>query len=464
MKIIPLDELEFYLDTLNRQEIAGWVLSEKYKKLFLGIFSDRRLIGIHPVDRIRSDVSLETEVGFNFSPTELFEDPREIQLSFLALEDLELVERTIYKEPEQFEGAKICDFDRRWKNEQYSLGLTWGAVLDELEFYIDLFNRQNIIGWVVSEKHQELFLGIFSDRRLIGIHPVDRMRLDIATDRAVGFKFSPTELFEDPRQIQLSFLVLEDLELIGQTIYKEPEKFDAARRYDFDRRWKNDEYSLGLTWGVVLDETSFFEVAETFAPLTGAKKVLEIGPGYGRLLQGLQKQAIDLASYVGVDLSQARVERLNQDLGNSSRQFVTGDARTVDLSHCDRFNLLISSSTFEHISPDFGTALQHLSHFLEEGAIAIFDLIDYGDPTLSRYEGCPTGVFVRIYSVDELEQITTQAGFKVLGIKPYEIRNSHLDPAIFDDREDRPIRREGFSYWEETTAIVHRYLVIAQKV
>lgn len=192
--------------------------------------------------------------------------------------------------------------------------------------------------------------------------------------------------------------------------------------------------------------------------------MLEIGPGYGRLLQGLQKQSIDIASYVGVDLSQARIERLNQDFGNSSIQFLAGDARSVDLSAYERFNLLISSSTFEHISPDFGTALQHLSHFLEDGAIAILDLIDYGDPTLSRYEGCPTGVFVRIYSVDEIEKIITNAGFEVLGITPYGIRNSNLDAAIFEDHKDPLIKKEGLSYWGDTIAIVHRYLVIAQKV
>lgn len=83
------------------------------------------------------------------------------------------------------------------------------------------------------------------------------MRLDVSREREVGFNFSPTEPFEDPRNIQLSFLLLEELATIEQTIYKEFEQFDVAKSYDFDKRWKNDEYNLGLTWGVVLEETSF---------------------------------------------------------------------------------------------------------------------------------------------------------------------------------------------------------------
>jgi hypothetical protein len=78
--------------------------------------------------------------------------------------------------------------------------------------------------------------------------------------------------------------------------------------------------------------------------------------------------------------------------------------------------LLISSSTFEHISPDFGLALKHLSQFLTPDGVTIFDVIDWGDPNYSSCSGCESGVYVRIYSLSEIEAITINAGFKILSI------------------------------------------------
>jgi SAM-dependent methyltransferase len=183
---------------------------------------------------------------------------------------------------------------------------------------------------------------------------------------------------------------------------------------DLDRRWKSMEESRLLTWGTILEGRSFYYAAQKVAEVLNARRVLEIGPGYGRLLQARLELSAPPALYVGVDLSKERVEDLTRRFGNNHTKFIQGDAKTVDLSPNAPFDLLISSATFEHLYPDFLCALRHLRLYLTKNAILVFDLPDIGHDW-SDFNIDPSGVFMRVYSAQEVATKISNAGFRLLG-------------------------------------------------
>ncbi|MDH3918273.1 MAG: class I SAM-dependent methyltransferase [Rhodospirillales bacterium] len=221
---------------------------------------------------------------------------------------------------------------------------------------------------------------------------------------------------------------------------------------DLDARWRGTEPDRHLTWSTILEGRSFFEAAQRIFDLRTAKRVLEIGPGYGRLLGGLRELGLTPDFYLGVDLSEARVRRLSEELGSADVKFMAGDARTVDLSAFAPFDLMISSATFEHISPTFGAALIHLRQFLT--GRAVLDLIDGGDDGsgVSRRK-----VLVRLYSPVEIVSTLQVCGFRCEGLVRFDMATTE-----FEIEPSRLERREGLSMQDNKTALVHRFMVVGE--
>jgi SAM-dependent methyltransferase len=194
---------------------------------------------------------------------------------------------------------------------------------------------------------------------------------------------------------------------------------DDSRAEEASRRWRGDETDADLTWGVVISGDSFFDTARTITDLPGGRvDVLELGPGYGRLLRWLLA-GDRVESYTGVDLSPARVDRLGQTFPDPRCSFRVQDASTLDLD--GRFDLFVCSSTFEHLYPGMDAALRRIRDHLRPGGLAIFDLLQSDDDLTLEWANLasPQSGFVRVYSLAEIRKILEAAGLELIGWRSY---------------------------------------------
>ena len=80
-------------------------------------------------------------------------------------------------------------------------------------------------------------------------------------------------------------------------------------------RWRETTPNLGLTWGLELSAAPFITAVEKHGGFKGGgsngPRVLEIGPGYGRLLGGAIDMGMPFERWTGLDLSEKNVAHLS---------------------------------------------------------------------------------------------------------------------------------------------------------
>lgn len=198
-------------------------------------------------------------------------------------------------------------------------------------------------------------------------------------------------------------------------------------------RWQGVEPDVGLTWGAYMTGDTFFDKVGEF--IGGSiepsyRKILEIGPGYGRLLQTILERGYPYETYVGLELSEERVRRLGEKYGNGNTHFIHGDAMTDQVGA--GFDLVISSATFEHLYPSFVATLTNISRQMADGAYLCIDFVQI-DPQMGH--SCASfesegRAFVRIYSRAELERMFEQCGMNVIGISSINLGMDHRGDAV----------------------------------
>lgn len=181
------------------------------------------------------------------------------------------------------------------------------------------------------------------------------------------------------------------------------------------KRWRDDEPDVGLTWGVSMTGDSLVDLYCRHRSFAGGDRILEIGPGYGRILKAMRARALSYGSYVGVDLSAARVARLNAGLGDDRTRFVQGDVN--EWRDADGFDVVVCSSTFEHLFPNCSAALHNLRSQLRPGATLFIDFID-SETDHETFEG--SGTFIRWYSEPTLRALFEAAGLDVTSVERLE--------------------------------------------
>jgi SAM-dependent methyltransferase len=184
-------------------------------------------------------------------------------------------------------------------------------------------------------------------------------------------------------------------------------------------RWKGDEAPEHLTWGYPMKGDSFIDIIRAHWPTYHGVKIVEIGPGYGRLLSTILQRKMSFGQYIGIDLSAARVARLNSEFGDHRIKFEAGDTNT----HAFGFSadVVFSSSTFIHLFPDCRQALRNIIGQVSRDALIAIDFIDPAHyPPGSGFE--PTnGTYVRSYGQDELRQIFENTGYQVTSMTQFVI-------------------------------------------
>ena len=116
-------------------------------------------------------------------------------------------------------------------------------------------------------------------------------------------------------------------------------------------RWEGDEADLKLTWSRELSGDPYIRKVMEHCDLKG-KRVLGIGPGYGRLFKALKQIVPDFASYIGIDLSTARIQRLTDQFAENGRvRFMCANADSFSLD--EPIDVVISRLTFKFFYPSF---------------------------------------------------------------------------------------------------------------
>lgn len=185
-------------------------------------------------------------------------------------------------------------------------------------------------------------------------------------------------------------------------------------------RWRTHTSAEGLTWGMMLDGAPLVEAIEKHARLAGLA-VLEIGPGYGRLVRSLVHSSVPFENYTALDISEHWVRELTKEFhshGNIS--FTRGSASEADsLFAGRRVDVIVSMLTWRHLYPDFTAAARACRSLLAADGRMIFDLpetdVAWPAPTnvaSGTFE--ETGAFTRTYTRHEVQSLLGEAGLTVV--------------------------------------------------
>jgi len=211
-----------------------------------------------------------------------------------------------------------------------------------------------------------------------------------------------------PRPVRHSIRRITGIDDLHARIDELEERLAESRDETWERsrtRWREATPTANLTWDTELTGDAFIEkVAATgaFGPETD---VLEIGPGYGRLLRACLDAGVGFRTYVGVDLSAENVAHLQQRFGTDTVSFINRDIETVELD--SDVDLVISSLTLKHLYPSCERALANVSSRLRPGGRLVFDLIE-GERRIWEHDNL---TYIRSYSRDEIREILARIGF-----------------------------------------------------
>lgn len=226
-------------------------------------------------------------------------------------------------------------------------------------------------------------------------------------------------------------------------------------------RWRTHTSAAGLTWGVMLDGGPLVAALARHVRLDDAA-ILEIGPGYGRLLRALTTDAIrsgirensgpdvpsrpdfsrgrlrasahrgpgafSFRNYVGLDISAHWTRQLAAEFGQFKNvELVQGAAEDADMLLAGRkFDVIVSLLTWKHLYPDFSAVARCCHKLLAADGRLIFDLPETGvawpagaeEPT-GQFEQ-ETGAFTRTYSRAEVDTLLDSAGLTVAAFDEIE--------------------------------------------
>jgi SAM-dependent methyltransferase len=184
-------------------------------------------------------------------------------------------------------------------------------------------------------------------------------------------------------------------------------------------RWRSTSPHPDLTWGIELSGAPLVDSAESYDAFGPERTILEIGPGYGRLLRSCLERGVEFSRYFALDLSEQNVEWLQGNIRDERVTVLHGDAETVSLG--TPLDTVLSFLTFKHFYPSFEEALRNLEGQLRPGGLMLFDLKE--GPR--QYFEWDQVTYVHEYTRREAEEI---------------VNRSSLDLIAFDEVEHAPGR------------------------
>jgi SAM-dependent methyltransferase len=180
-------------------------------------------------------------------------------------------------------------------------------------------------------------------------------------------------------------------------------------------RWRAAQPTANLTWDVELTGDAFIDRAEHHGAFGDGRHVVEVGPGYGRLLATTLERELPFASYTGVDLSAENVAHLRAKFSDERVSFFVADVEEVRFE--TPVDSVVSSLTFKHLFPSFENALANLASQMAPGGVVLFDLIE-GSRRFFEDDGV---TYIRAYERPEVEAIVAACGLELVGFE--EVRH-----------------------------------------
>jgi SAM-dependent methyltransferase len=163
--------------------------------------------------------------------------------------------------------------------------------------------------------------------------------------------------------------------LLGRTEIQDPDRTCTEEgREQSQTRWLRARPNPDLTWGQELTGEAFVSKVESYASFGNETMVLEIGPGYGRILRSFLARGIPFKEYYGLDISKQNVEHLHKQFPQPNVHFIHADVEGASMPY--QFDVAFSSLTFKHLYPSFEKALHNVSRYMSSGGLIIFDLIE----------------------------------------------------------------------------------------
>src|SRR6266516_785600 len=179
----------------------------------------------------------------------------------------------------------------------------------------------------------------------------------------------------------------------------------------YSRRWREvPEEEPQITWGHgSLTADPLWDIYPKYHAFQSSNRIWEIGPGFGRVLRTALERNIPFCTWRGIELSPYRAKLLCGLFPQSRIQFFEGDARERVAEDAD---VVLSSGTFEHLYPDFLSALKNLR--LRPGGWVMIDFI-YSEQSTEREDSHES--WVREYTRSELDAMFEACGLKVEAIE-----------------------------------------------
>jgi SAM-dependent methyltransferase len=181
-------------------------------------------------------------------------------------------------------------------------------------------------------------------------------------------------------------------------------KYDRHAQRQARLAWERSHPDMSLTWGDRVDGNAFIAKAIEHGV---AGRILEVGPGYGRLADSALKLGMPFDLWLGVDLSAETVEHLRGHFPDSRFRFERGDAASFDVG--GQVDAVLSSLTWKHAFPTFGPLLAGVGRWLAADGVIVVDLIE--GPELRHFD--KWGNFIRSYTRREVRQLFGRQGFAV---------------------------------------------------
>ncbi|HEV3203338.1 MAG TPA: class I SAM-dependent methyltransferase [Gemmataceae bacterium] len=296
---------------------------------------------------------------------------------------------------------------------------TRAMMATQYDSWVDVLSTMEISGWVTGPiPNEPIFVDITINETkvatlLASIYRHDLFLLGMGDGRK-GFFFNPDKYLKaGDNHIELSYTDTGETLKNAKKVITESDLVELSQM-----RWKGDEEEEKLTWGAMMTGDTFVNVVLKHHRFTGTETILEVGPGYGRLLTNILERKVPFAKYLGMEISQARVARLTKKFQAPHIRFVPADILndTFDVQG----DIFICSSTFEHLFPSMAKALDNIRTMARPGMKVFIDFIVFGNDQALNAGGASfenTTAYIRIYSRSELESFFPKAGFRILDIE-----------------------------------------------
>ncbi len=138
------------------------------------------------------------------------------------------------------------------------------------------------------------------------------------------------------------------------------------------KRWENCHPGPLLTGHWILNGNEYINTIKKYITFSFETTILELGPGYGRLLKSFLRKQFSFKKYIGIDISKKNIDFLKNNFKQENIEFI--HSSFVNLNIDSDVDIIFSSLVLKHQYPTFFESLKHIIKFMKKEGILFFDL------------------------------------------------------------------------------------------